>query len=460
MQTNPRKNSIAIQGGAFGDEGKGRIVDNLCQRFSKKYKKIIVYRWNGGANAGHTVQFGNQRIALHQLPSGVFIKNAVVILGKGMVIHPGDLLTEINQVKKYSTVLNNQNLILDEMATLSLDTHRGFESTLKIWEEGGRGSTGRGISPAYADVLLRHPVRMRDLTSGNWKNIFSKHYDLYAALIKGLGQDMSKIDVASIESPTGSIKIGSKITFLKRINKQRLSILKFISPVFDLLDKSWKDEGIPFVFEGAQAVGLDARYGVYPDITASDPTFDGILSSTEGIIDPSQIQIRASTIKATYMSSVGQRKLPTVMHPALAELIRREAKEYGAITKRPRDIYHLDLPAIGYFLKVTKTSHLILTHMDISYPNIPLSICYKYLINGKPAFYRPCQMHLNKIKPVYKEMRSWDGTVLHNCKKISEFPTDARNFLNYLKNELHIPIFAITTGPDREDILFNNLNDM
>lgn len=460
MQINLRKNSIAIQGGAFGDEGKGRIVDNLCQQFAKKHKSIIVYRWNGGANAGHTVQFGEHRIALHQLPSGVFIKNAVVILGKGMVIHPGDLLSEINQVKKYSNKLSNQNLILDEMATLALDTHRGFESTLKIWEEGGRGSTGRGISPAYADILLRHPVRMRDLKSSDWKTIFSKHYDLYAALIKGLGNDISKIDVASIESPNGLIKIGSKNSFLERIDKQRLSLIPFISSVYELLDKSWKDESIPFVFEGAQAVGLDSRYGVYPDITASDPTFDGVLSSTEGIIDPVRIQIRASTIKATYMSSVGQRKLPTVMHPALAELIRRNAKEYGATTKRPRDIYYLDLPAISYYLRVTKTTHLILTHMDISYPNIPITICDKYLINGKSASYRPCQLHLNKITPSYKEFVSWVGMDLRKCNKIVDFPIQAKEFMNYLQKELNIPIFAITTGPDREDILFNNSKGM
>lgn len=456
MQTNLRKNSIAIQGGAFGDEGKGRIVDNLCQQFAKNHKNIIVYRWNGGANAGHTVQFGDHRIALHQLPSGVFIKNAVVILGKGMVIHPGDLLAEINQVKKFSNKLNNRNLILDEMATLALDTHRGFESTLKVWEEGGRGSTGRGISPAYADILLRHPVRMRDLKSNDWKNIFSKHYDLYAALIKGLGNEISKIDVASIESPTGLIKIGSKNSFLERIGKQRLSLIPFISPVFEFLDKIWKDETIPFVFEGAQAVGLDWRYGVYPDITASDPTFDGILSSTEGIIDPARIQIRASTIKATYMSSVGQRKLPTVMHPALAELIRRDAKEYGATTKRPRDIYYLDLPAISFYLRITKTTHLILTHMDISYPNIPITICYKYQINGKSSSYRPDQLHLNKITPIYKDMASWNGNDLRGSKKISDFPIQAREFLNYLLKELNISIFALTTGPDREDILFNN----
>lgn len=452
-----RKNSIAIIGGAFGDEGKGRIVDNVCSSYSSKYKSVIVYRWNGGANAGHTVQFGDKRLALHQIPSGVFVKNIVSILGKGMVLHPGDLIEEIKSIKIAGVTLKPEQLLIDEMAVFSLDTHRGFETCLKSWEKGGKGSTGRGISPAYADILLRHPVRLRDFKSPDWKDIFSKHYDLYTALIKGLGFQIASIRVASTSSKDGLIKVGTKQEFLKRLQKQRLAISGYVNDISDLLRNAWTNENIPFVFEGAQGVGLDARFGVYPDITASDPTFSGILSSTEGIIKPEEIQIKAGTIKATYMSSVGTRILPTPMHPALAELIRRDANEYGATTKRPRDIYHLDLQALKYFFSVAGITHLILTHLDISYPAIPLKICIGYK-KGKisNSYYRPDQTHLNHLQPVYKEMPSWDGDLLKNTKGFEDFPKELKEFLNFICDYLQTPLFAVTFGPDRKDILFKS----
>jgi adenylosuccinate synthase len=456
MPKNYRKNSIAIQGGAFGDEGKGRIIDNLCQKLSNRHK-LIVYRWNGGANAGHTVQFNNHRIALHQLPSGVFHNKTQFILGKGMVIHPQDLLHEISEVKKINPALD-QNLIIDEMATLALDTHRGFENALKSWEDGGKGATGRGIAPAYSDILLRHPVRIRDLFGTEWKNIFSKHYDLYYAIIKGLGFNMSLMDVASLSSGSGLTKIGSKQTFLNKISIQRNQILKYVKDVSPTLKQNWQNESVFFIFEGAQAVGLDPRFGVYPDVTASNPTFDGILNSTEGIINPLEIEIKASTLKATYTSSVGTRKLPTTMHPALAELIRRDANEFGATTKRPRDIYNLDLPALKFFYDVSGSSHLIFTHLDISYPNIPISVCTKYENEkGSELTYRPDQLFLNTVKPIYKEFSPWNGDELIKHHKLSEFPKESINYLDYLCHYLNSKIFAITFGPDRENILFNSL---
>ena len=152
-----RKNSYAFCGGAFGDEGKGKIVDEYVNLLSSN-NEVVVYRDNGGANAGHTIELENgQRLALHQLPSGVVSKNATVILGKGMVLHPGDLLAEIQSVKALVGDSTHGTIMIDEMATLSLDTHRAFESVLSKWQT-GYAATGRGISPAYADILFRLPL--------------------------------------------------------------------------------------------------------------------------------------------------------------------------------------------------------------------------------------------------------------------------------------------------------------
>lgn len=443
---NIRKNSYAFIGGAFGDEGKGKVVDEICSRLTKKYKKIIVYRFNGGANAGHTVIVSNKKIVLHQIPSGALIKNAIAILGKGMVIHPNDLVNEM-------TSLPSVNLIIDEMAVLSLDTHRAFEGALKKWEEGGAGSTGRGISPAYADVLLRHPLRLRDLVDRNWKESFSRHYKLYEALVKGLGEVLSECRVVNLQS--GTIEVGSLNFFLERLSKDRIKIKKHVKNVYKFISASWEST-LPFIFEGAQAVGLHPYWGVYPDITASDPTFEGIKTSTEGIIDPDKIEVKALVYKATYMSSVGKRILPTKMKEYFANRIREDANEYGATTKRPRDIYNIDLPALRFFSKIAKGTHIVLTHVDISYLDQKVKVAVSY---KNSSFYRPDQFHLNNIKPIYKNFLPWDGKKLSKVKKFEDLPQNAINYIRFISKELNLTPLIITTGPSREAVIVINKID-
>ncbi len=445
-----RPNSYAICGGAYGDEGKGRIVDMLVHDLAKK-GAVVVYRDNGGANAGHTVEFPNgQRVAFHQLPSGVFIKGATVVLGKEMVIHPGDLLAELKEIKSIKVTKDRAELRIDDMAILSLDTHRAYEAVLKDWQSGGRGSTGRGISPAYADVLLRHPLRMRDIVKFDQKKV-EQHYDMYAALIKGLGQSLARVKVPTL---TGEmIAVGSKAKFIERLQAQAKPLKPLTHDLQEWLAEMWRDESCGFVFEKAQAVGLDYRWGVYPDVTASDTTFNGIFSATEGNIDPDDIGVKAGVIKATYMSSVGARRLPTLMTEPLADQIREDAHEYGATTKRPRDIAYLDLPALKFFAQVGKMNAIMLTHMDISYTAQPVKVCVEYQINKKEVEYRPDQTYLDKVKPVYKELPSWDASALRKAKTYKDLPAEARNYLKFIETALGIPVTLITTGPQREQFV-------
>lgn len=444
---NVRPRSYAICGGAFGDEGKGRIVDMLVHKLSKD-GLVIVYRDNGGANAGHTVEFPNgQRVALHQLPSGVFIQGAVVVLGKEMVLHPGDLLEELSQVEAVTVTKDRAEIKIDEMALLSLDTHRAFEAVLKDWQSGGKGSTGRGIAPAYADVLLRHPLRVRDITHFHDEKV-KQHYKMYAALITGLGQDLATIEVPTLAGQ--KILVGSEAEFVARLKSQAKSLKKYAESVHDWLAEQWTDHKVGFVFEKAQAVGLDCRWGVYPDVTASDTTFAGIFSATEGVIDPNQIKVKAGVIKATYMSSVGTRKLPTLMKTELADLIRHDAHEYGATTKRPRDIAYLDLPALKFFRQVGKIDSLVLTHMDVIYPDQPVKVCVGYEVAGKKVSYRPDQVFLDTVKPIYKEFKPWDAQQLMQADSRKELPIEARDFLDFVAKEVGVPVIMITTGPQRE----------
>ncbi len=445
-----RPSSIAIEGGAFGDEGKGRIVDEVCAMLISQQRRGVVYRWNGGANAGHTVVVSGQKIALHQFPSGVVVPGAIIVLGRGMVIHPGDLVMEIDRLMQALGEI--PQVKIDRMAVLALDTHRVLESSLKGWATGGRGSTGRGISPAYADVLLRHPVRMRDLAADDWRDRLGKHYDMYNALVRGLGENLATTEVLRLNRPP--LAVGSKFVFLDRLGAQRALLLPYITDVYDTIRELWSDPNVPFVFEGAQGVGLDPRYGVYPDVTSSDPTFDGITASTEGLIRPAQIAVRAAAIKATYMSSVGQRRLPTQAESLLATRIREDAHEYGATTRRPRDIAHIDVPCLRFFARVTDVTHLVLTHLDIAYPDQPIRVCTHYRDTaGRQVGYRPDQGYLDTIQPEYVELPSWDGQAARGARTIEDLPREARQYVAFLSGMMDIPPLFGTTGPQRDDIV-------
>ena len=441
-----RPNSVAICGGAFGDEGKGRVTDELTARFLKRSKNVVHYRDNGGSNAGHTVEIGDIKLALHQLGSGVFIKNSTVISGKGMVIHPIDMVEEINQVKQVSQGRVPSNLIIDEMAALCLDTHRAFEYAISWSTKGYKASTGRGISQAYADILYRHPLRMRDLARAHWKKAFRKHYQFYQKLTQGLGLELKDIKVSRLgKNPQ---KIGSLATFISKLEKARVELKLFIKPCHQFLSKAWGSK-TPFVFEKAQAIGLDKYWAAYPDCTVSNCTFEGIRTSTEGIVNPDEIAVKAAVIKTTYTSSVGSRILPSHMHEKLAQKIRIDANEYGATTSRPRDIHYLDIPLISYLMRVGKVDYLVPTHLDIVYPNTPIKVCVGYKKDGKIVEYRPDQKYLLGIKPVFMELPTWDKTALQGAKKPSDLPKEALQFLAFLKKALNVEILMATTGPKR-----------
>lgn len=449
-----RPNSIAVAGGAFGDEGKGRIVDELCSLLARRGQPPLVYRWNGGANAGHTVIVNGNRVALHQLPSGALHPQAVSILGRGMVIHPGDLLEELRRIAPFVTreaVESEMGLVIDAQAVLSLDTHRAFESALYDWAEGGRGSTGRGISPAYADVILRHPVRMRDLMADDWQERLGRHYDLYGALVGGLGQIVAEMVVPTMN---GKIQVGTRAEFLRRLAPAHDLLRWAVRDVYAELRDHWQRGERAFIFEGAQAVGLDARFGVYPDITGSDPTFGGILHSTEGLIAPEQIAVRAGAFKATYTSSVGVRRLPTLMDEALANRIREDAHEYGATTRRPRDIAYIDIPCLGYFAQVSGMTHLILTHLDIAYTDTPIRVCTHYTDSaGHIAPYRPDQDYLNTVTPRYIDLPSWNGPAIRGARSLADLPGPALQYIAFITGAFGVPPIMATTGPERAALI-------
>lgn len=444
-----RPNSVAVIGALFGDEGKGRITDELTNYFLEKHGKVIAYRDNGGSNAGHTISVGDKSMGLHQVGSGILQKGCTVVLGKGMVIHPIDLVEEIKEVKRVFELDElPATFMIDEMATLNLDTHRAFEEVLK-----GRGdskftykaATGRGISASYADVLHRNPMRLRDLISRNWKKKFSEHYQLYSEWIKGMGGDPKKVRVNRFNSEP--VLLGSNEDFLKNLAKVRSELKQYVSPMFEYIKKHWESD-TPFIFEKAQGVGVEYRWGVYPDVSCSDCIVDGITYSTEGAIMAEDISSRIGVIKSTYTSSVGSRDIPTIMEESLAKRIRDDANEYGTTTGRPRDIAYMDLVMLKYFCKVGGIEELAYTHMDIVYDE-PVKVCIKYMKEGKKSYYRPDQIHLKDIEAKYKEFKPWDSSKFTE----GDIPKQAQTFMDYISEYTGTTPSVITYGPKRHDTL-------
>jgi adenylosuccinate synthase len=288
---------------------------------------------------------------------------------------------------------------------------------------------------------------MRDLIDFD-ENKIRDHYKLYQALLDGLGVDIKKEKVPAYGLPQPT-EVGSEDDFVKKLLTETKLIRPYIKDVYKYISQTWADNNHAYVFEKAQAIGLDPRWGVYPDVTASDTTFEGIFSATDGVIDPNEIKIRAAVNKATYMSSVGRRELPTIMENNLATRIREDAKEYGATTKRPRDIAYVDVPALRFFSKVGRINCQVLTHMDVVYPDVPILVCTGYEIKGESVTYRPDQEYLSKVTPVYEELPSWDRQEIQNTRNINEIPKNARRFLDFMAEKLDTPILMITTGPRR-----------
>jgi adenylosuccinate synthase len=444
-----RPNSVAVIGALFGDEGKGRITDELTNYFLKKYGKVITYRDNGGANAGHTIAVDGKKMGLHQVGSGILQKGCTVVLGKGMVIHPIDLINELKEVKRVFELDEiPAKLMIDEMTPLNLDTHRAFEHALKHRGNVGKGvqaSTSRGISPSYSDVIQRFPVRMRDLVSRSWKKKLGDHYDLYYEWTKGMGFELSRIRVNRFNSEP--VFVGSKEKFLKNLERVRKELKQYVSPMFEYIKKNWESD-TPFVFEKAQAVGLDYRWAVYPDTSVSNCCLDGITYSTEGAVDANMISSRIGVIKSTYTSSVGNRVVPTAMKGKLAKRIRDDANEYGTTTGRPRDILYMDLPMLKYFCKVGGIEELAFTHMDIVYDE-PVNVGIEYIKDGKNSYYRPDQVHLNGIEAKYREFKPWDSTKF----KEDVVPNNAQTFMDYISEYTDTDPVIITYGPQRHDTL-------
>lgn len=421
-----------VLGAQWGDEGKGKIVDLLSDRAH------WVARYQGGANAGHTLKFDDTEFVLHLIPSGIFHKDVHCVIGNGTVIDPEALLTEIDAIKKMGTELEGR-LFVSETAHVILPYH-------KIWDQAHEasmgdqkiGTTGRGIGPAYVHKISRAGIRMMDLLDEDElrSRVTSNAAEINMSL-KGLGSS-EHVEVEPV---------------VKQMLEAGQKLKPFITDTVDLLNNAHAS-GETIMLEGAQGSLLDVDHGTYPYVTSSSPTSGGACTGTG--LPPTAITNVMGITKA-YCTRVGNGPFPTELLDDTGELLRKTGHEFGATTGRPRRCGWIDLVALRYAVRINGINEIALTKLDVLDQFDEIKLCTDYTIDGQETRHFPLNLkHLEEARPVYTSLPGWNqSTVTANTR--SELPENTREYLNFIEEYLQVPIRIISTGPKRSQTIVGDL---
>ena len=409
----------------WGDEGKGKIVDVLTPEYN------VVARFQGGPNAGHTLEFEGIKHVLHTIPSGIFRKGIQNIVGNGVVIDPVTLKKEIEALKKMNVDIA-ASLFISRKAHLIVPTHRLLDAASESSKGKEKiGSTLRGIGPTYMDKTGRNGLRVGDIESPDFKNRYEK---LKSKHIQLLNQMEFEFDLAE-----------SEVAFYEGIELMRT--LNFVDSEH-LLNKAIQDHK-SILAEGAQGSLLDIDFGSYPFVTSSNTITAGACTGLG--IAPGHIGKVYGIFKA-YCTRVGSGPFPTELNDETGEKIRKAGSEFGATTGRPRRCGWLDLPALKYAIMINGVTDLIMTKSDVLSGFEKINVCTHYIINGKKIDYMPFDIVYETVDPVYKTIQGWKKE-LTGITSEDDFPTELSSYVAYLESELNVPITIISVGPDRKQTI-------
>ena len=412
-----------LVGCQWGDEGKGKIVDILSENYD------IVTRYQGGANAGHTVEIGDNQYILHLIPSGILRNNVKCVIGNGVVVDPNALLEEIKLLKQNGINVEGR-LFISHNAHLIMPYHKLLDS---ISESSKKkiGTTGRGIGPCYMDKYARKGIRIVDLLN---KEILERkirdNLEEKNTLLKKVyehdGLDVDKI-------------INEYIQFDKAIDN-------YITDVPLMLNNAIRD-GKSILLEGAQGALLDVDHGTYPYVTSSSPTSGG--ACTGSGIPPNKITSVFGIVKA-YTTRVGNGPFPTELTNDEGENLRKEGAEYGATTGRPRRCGWFDAFLVSYSAMINGIDSVAITKLDVLGTFESIKVCVGYKLNGKSLNSFPTDVEqLNNITPVYETLDGWMEDI-SKCKSYDELPQKTKDYLEFISDHANIKIEIISVGPKRK----------
>jgi adenylosuccinate synthase len=422
-----RMKADVLLGLQWGDEGKGKIVDVLTPKYD------VIARFQGGPNAGHTLEFNNIKQVLHTIPSGIFRENKINIIGNGVVIDPIVFKKEIDSIKKLGVDLS-KNLYISKKAHLILPTHRILDAASEQKKGDTKiGSTLKGIGPTYKDKIGREGLRVGDLLH-NFESKYQERVDNHKTMLT----DFFHFDYEQLLTECEKDWLEG-VEVLKSF--QVVDTEHFIN---DLLKK-----GKSVLAEGAQGTLLDIDFGSYPFVTSSNTICAGACTGLG--LAPQKIGKVLGIFKA-YCTRVGMGPFPTELLDETGKKLRDAGNEYGSTTGRPRRCGWLDLVALKYSVMLNGVTELIMMKTDVLDTFETINICVGYEINGEVVEHFPFELNDN-VKPVYVELPGWE-TNLTKIKNQDEFPEELNNYISFIEDEMGIPVTIASVGPNREQTIF------
>jgi adenylosuccinate synthase len=423
-----RAKTAVVLGAQWGDEGKGKIVDVLSERFN------AVARYAGGHNAGHTVIHGSQKFVLQLIPCGVLRPGCKGIIGNGVVLDPIAFLKEVAKLRGLGVEVDGQ-LFVSNRAQVILPYHRMIE--LAAESAPGRkriGTTSRGIGPAYEDKMARSGLRVVDLMRSD---LLKTHIYAACAEKNAIAHALFGTDPLEPEKMYEEYAAAAE------------EVRPFVADTGRMLHQIIAAGG-SVMFEGAQGTMLDIDHGTYPFVTSSSATAGGAATGTG--VGPTAIGTVISVTKA-YVTRVGEGPFPTEIHDAIGEQLRARGNEYGAVTGRPRRCGWLDIPLLRYSNQVNGAEWLVVTKMDVLDELEEIPICIGYDVDGKVSDEIPADvLGLERIKPVYTTLKGWRSST-EGITEFDELPKAAREYLRFQERESGAKIGMVSTGPDREQTM-------
>jgi len=409
----------------WGDEGKGKIVDVLAPRYD------VVARFQGGPNAGHTLEFDGIKHVLHQIPSGIFRPKTKNIIGNGVVLDPIVFKAEIEKLAKYNLDVKS-NLFISKKATLIIPTHRLLDQAYeKAKGENKIGSTLKGIGPSYQDKIGRQGLRVGDILSKDFSERFNKLKEIHFEILKkhDVVFDWNELERNFLEA----------VTFLKQ---------------FKLVDSEYFINhelriGSSILAEGAQGSLLDIDFGSYPFVTSSSTVTAGACTGLG--VAPSHIGEVYGIFKA-YSTRVGSGPFPTELVNDEGERLRKAGNEFGSTTGRPRRCGWIDLPSLKYSIMINGVTQLLMMKADVLSIFPEIKVCTHYqLSDGKVTEEMPYEVVNEKIVPIYTTLKGWNSSLTNLSEQ--QMPQELLEYISFLEKELEVPITLISTGPDRSQTI-------
>ena len=421
--------NTAIIGLQWGDEGKGKIVDFLADKFD------AVVRFQGGNNAGHTIKVDGKTFKLSLLPSGV-IRQKFSVIGSGVVVDPISLFDEIEKIEKNGVKISPQNLAIADNVCLVLSLHRQIDQILENKKGNNKiGTTCRGNGPAHEDKVGRRAIRICDLQ--HQPTLIQRVEELllyHNALRKGLDEP-----------------IISSSTIIDELNSIKDKIAKYAVPAFEIAQRLEKCNAV--MFEGAQGALLDVSYGTYPFVTSSNISLGQVAIGS--CIGFENVHKTLGILKA-YTTRVGSCPFPTELTDEIGEFLRIEGQEVGTVTGRNRRCGWLDLVLISHALKLSAVKEIALTKLDVLDKLAKIKICVAYKINNKIYNYLPQNIELwSKIEPVYEEFDGWQSSTL-GIKSLKDLPKNALDYIKKIEELTSAKVVIISTGAKREETIIVN----